>query len=299
MIGLFKRLFGVGNDIAQTAQAEPANSTPSPKPQLEPIPDDIANGFLDWYRAQRRPAIALKPDINLPIEPKTSRLFGPAFLLKGEEWPQAKNGKTLDFLAQMDLADCAALKGYPASGIIQFFIGRDDLFGADFEDLLRGDYLVRHVPADADGNMREAPHKDDYDQSGIDDFSPAYNLETRLRGISLVPEMIEDMIDLSHFEASKRFFGIPAKYDLNPLYNILDKLQAQRSQGHHTGGYPAFVQTDIREYGRYLEYDHVLLRLTSDEHLMWGDVGECVFMIPSEDVAKGDFSRVIYTWDCS
>lgn len=294
MIGFFKRLFGLSN-----ASVQPAQSAPSARPRQEPIPAEVATEFLDWYRAQRRPAVALKPDLNLPIQPKSSRLFGPAFLLEDEDWPRGKNGKTLDFLAQLNLADCDGLEGYPQSGIVQFFIARNDLYGANFEDLLRGDYLVRYLSADADGSLHEAPHKEDYDQSGIDDFSPAYSLESRLRGVSLVPEVIEDMIDLSHFEASKRFFGLPKQYDLNPLYEIVDELQTKRSQGHHTGGYPAFIQTDIREYGQYLEYDHVLLRLTSDDHLMWGDVGECVFMMPSKDLAQGDFSRVVYSWDCS
>lgn len=268
MIGLVKRLFSFGHDNAEAAKSAPSKLSTSAKPQLEPIPAEIATEFLDWVRTQRRAGIALKPDIHLPIEPKTSRLFGPAFLPSGDDWPQDKKGKTLDFLAQLNLADCAGLPGYPKNGIIQFFIARDDLFGANFEDLLRGDYLVRCLPADADGTLHDAPHKDGYDQSGIDDYSPCLSLDSRLRGITLVPELIEDMIDLSHYEASKRFFGLPEKYDLNPLYDILDELQAERSRSHHTAGYPAFVQTDIREYGQYLEYDHVLLRLTSDNHLM-------------------------------
>ncbi len=267
-------------------------------PKKEALPAELANEFLDWYRAQREPAIALKPAPHLPVEATTSRIFGPAFLLDGEAWPTDTSGKTLDFLAQLNLADCAALNGYPATGLIQFFIGRDDQYGMKFGDLRNGNFLVRHVTADAKGVLREAPHKDEYDQSGLDFYSPSFGLKARLRGVTLKADLIEDMIDLSHYQASTRFFELLDKYNLDPLCEILDKLEADRSQGHHTGGYPAFTQEDIRETGDYLEYDHVLLRLTSDDHLIWGDMGECVFMIPSGDLSKGDFSRVIYSWDC-
>ena len=42
----------------------------------------------------------------------------------------------------------------------------------------------------------------------------------------------------------------------------------------------------------------LLLQLDSDDQMMWGDVGVGGFFIAPEDLAKADFSRVMYTWDC-
>ncbi|MDY7098523.1 MAG: DUF1963 domain-containing protein [Pseudomonadota bacterium] len=303
MMDFLKRFFGGSASGQQTSSPAPAPSFPAPQPRkrptLEPLPQSIADEFLEWFKSQRKPAIALLTTEDQPMEPMGSRLLGPAFLLDGEQWPTGSDGKSLEFLAQINLADCQALEGYPADGIVQFFVGRGDTYGLNFDDLNKGNFIVRLIGPDAKGRLQDAPHAHEEDSGGHDDYSPAWGSKHRLNGIKLVPELVEDMIDLSHHEAADRFYKIPDKYDVDPLYDQIDEMWEQRCNTHHTGGYPAFVQADIREDQRYRDYDHVLLRLTSDDHLMWGDAGECVFMIRSDDLAKGDFSKVIYSWDCS
>lgn len=285
-----KGLFGKGNAQKPTSSAIPKKI---------PIPDDELSAFKQWYVEQRKPALALVPDPSLPIDTFSSRLFGPAFIPDGEEWPVGADGRTLNFLAQLNLADCHTLANYPRSGIVQFFIGRDDLLGANFDDLLAGNYLIRYFRPDAPGALQEPPHSGERDPSGIDDYSPANNFEFRKRGVILVAEPFEDIIDLSVKEAAQRFDAIPREYDLDALYEIVEADEQQRLMHHNTGGFPAFTQTDIRFDERYAPYDHVLLRLTSDDFSMWGDVGECVFMMRSTDLAEGNFSEVVYSWDCS
>jgi len=300
MIAFIKRLLGLDKAVGAAPVSPPITST---KQTLQPLPEEVAKDFLDWFQAQQKPAVALKPDPTLPIEPRGTRLFGPALLVEGEEWPKGRDGETLDFLAQLNLADCAPLDGYPREGLVQFFIGRDDLFGANIGGpggLDTGNFLVRGLPVDVGGAIQTAPHADTFDPSGIDDYSPSSHFDMRKRGITLVPEMITDQMGLDVLEASLRFDALDHKtYDLDPLYDAIDTIIQDAPLEHHTAGYPAFTQSDIREDERYAEYDHVLLRLTSDDYLMWGDVGECVFMIRSADLAKGDFSRVVYSWDCS
>ena len=128
--------------------------------------------------------------------------------------------------------------------------------------------------------------------------TPAQSDDVRLRGIMLVAEPFEDQIDLSNKDAETRFFGLSEDHDLDPLYEEIDAIDRMRAPSHHTGGYPAFTQSDIRFEKKYADFDHVLLRLTSDDILMWGDAGECVFMMRSADLARGDFSGIAYSWDC-
>lgn len=292
--------FGVSRITESALGARHQAAMPAPQASKKPpLPEEQAAEFLAWYNAQTKPAIALTPDPESPIDPKGTRLFGPAYLEKGEEWPCGNDGRTLDFLAQLNLEDCAALEGYPQEGIVQFFVGRDDLFGANFDDLLNGQFHVRCIPADMDGEMRNPPHSDEFDTSGIDDFSPSCNHEARLRGIRLAAAPVEDRIDLSVMQAEERFFALSDDYDLDPLYDRIDAADQNRPARHHTGGFPAFVQSDIRKDPRYADFDRVILRLTSDDFLMWGDVGEAVFMMRSSDLAAGNFSQVAYSWDCS
>jgi len=73
------------------------------------------------------------------------------------------------------------------------------------------------------------------------------------------------------------------------------------ASGHRLGGYPGFTQQDprLREDGG-TDFDQLLLQLGSiaDAPLCWGDCGVGVFLIPSENLSRADFSRVFYTWDC-
>ena len=66
--------------------------------------------------------------------------------------------------------------------------------------------------------------------------------------------------------------------------------------GHKLGGYPYFTQEDPRS----AEGMELLLQLDSDDsvNMMWGDVGVGNFFIAPEDLKRGDFSRVAYSWDC-
>ena len=80
---------------------------------------------------------------------------------------------------------------------------------------------------------------------------------------------------------------------------MLESRETDKPLVHQAGGYPVFVQWDFRKPDYLAAYDTVLLRLTSDDFLMWGDVGEANFLIRREDLAKRDFSKVIFWWDCS
>ena len=59
------------------------------------------------------------------------------------------------------------------------------------------------------------------------------------------------------------------------------------------GGYPSFVQADDRRSWeeRYRRYDALLFQLSSDH-------GRMYFFIPSGNLAAGDFSDIMYWWDC-
>lgn len=45
----------------------------------------------------------------------------------------------------------------------------------------------------------------------------------------------------------------------------------------------------------------LLFQLDSDDDLdvIWGDMGIANFFIPPDDLARAEFSRVVYHWDCS
>ncbi len=287
-----KRIFG--------SQRDSGPAVPPPPSGKPPLPPELLNEFKAWFLDQRLPAIELVPEPALPVPPRGSRLGGPALLPTEEAWPCDSDGIPLEFLAQLDLADCSALPGYPEGGIVQFFVGRDDLHGADFDDQLAGQFMVRWLAPDAPVYLAQQPPLTPKHEGSAGDYTPFDNDAQREHGVALVARPMTDVIDASNLAADNRIAALHASYDVASLEDWLLTPEAERPMRHHTGGFPAFAQQDIREDARWAEYDHVLLHLTSaDDLVYWGDTGEALFMIRSGDLARGDFSRVIYSWDCA
>ena len=287
MSDFLKPLFGMSRPSANLPR----------RPGKPPLPELQLEEFKLWYLAQRKVAVALTPDPQGSIGKTGSRLGGSAWLSEGENWPVDGRGIPLEFLAQLDCDDCRGLCGYPAHGIIQFFIGRDDLFGADFDDLLNGSALIRWCDPEMAGALHEPPLLEELGGEPFSDFSPFLKADVRTGGLALRSQPFEDWIDQSSKEAEVRTDDLYDRFDISALDRFVESQALERPRRHQSGGYPAFTQSDIRYKAEFADYDHVLLRLTSDETLQWGDVGEAVFMIRSADLAKGDFSSVVYSWD--
>ena len=74
---------------------------------------------------------------------------------------------------------------------------------------------------------------------------------------------------------------------------------------HLVLGYPFFTQSDPR-YGDLMdEFGTLLLQIDSEgepgtgkDRILWGDVGIGGFFINEENLKRGDFSRVLFNWDC-
>jgi uncharacterized protein YwqG len=288
VIDFLKRLFGLAG--ASERPLRPAAKPPLPEAELEI--------FKDWFLTQRKPAVALIPNPDGPIGKTGSRLGGPAWLTDDENWPLDKQNTPLEFLAQLDCVDCRELTGYPNDGIIQFFIGRDDLFGADFDNLLNGSALIRWCDTESTGALHQPPPLEELGGAPFSDFSPFMKAGVRNGGLALHPQPFEDWIDQSIKDAELRVNDLYKQYDIATLERFVESEELERPLRHQTGGYPAFTQSDIRYQADFADYDHVLLRLTSDDAVLWGDVGEAVFMIHSADLARRDFTRVAYSWDC-
>lgn len=267
------------------------------KPAKPVIDQEQLLAFREWYASQTKAAIALIPDEGKPIGMRGSRLGGPAWLSDGEAWPLDSRGAPLDHLAQLDMADCRALDGYPVDGVLQFFIGRGDLFGMNLEDLRKGDFLVRHVPADSSGELHAAPSMTVPAGECPEDYSPLGD-DYRRAGLPLRAEAFTDRMDASTCEVDERLTALFERFDADAVWPILEADEFERRVDHHTGGYPAYTQSDIRYQDSYADCDQVLLRITSDDGIMWGDSGEAVFLISPENFAKRDFSKVVYSWDC-
>lgn len=255
--------------------------------------------------ASVRPYVSLKGSRGR-AQPWSSRLGGAPYRPQGSAWPLSRtSGRPLAFLAQLNFAELPHLEGFPTQGIVQFFIADGDYCGAAFDrghgiEALGDDanYRVLYHPEvmrDPAGlDLASAPYAPDPDGHGLP-HDPAQ--EFMLRGTLTSGPVTRDDRLFEHLVGQSLWVLLESEDGLEIDDDELERYERLAGSGHKLGGYPDFRQKDPRT----LQHPHVqLLQLSSDDdlELMWGDSGIAHFFIQPDDLARADFSRVVYHWDC-
>ncbi len=279
------------------------------------IPSDRVSELADALKDATRTtghAIRLSPD--RPAELTGSKLGGLPYWPSGLAYPQMAGGspdERLALLAQIDLGDLAGDPRLPDHGLLQFFVATDDLNGLEFDQ-----------PMDAQRRFRVVWHQE------VDPNVTATDVEARgIRAVAkgeLFPLSGESSIDLSKCEywmtpsddrfdkvfrdVSARLFGQDFADSSRSWFEALEDDDAETLEelldtgcgpASHVLGHPFFTQYDPRGAEDLERMDTLLLQLGSDNALVsWGDSGVGNFFIGHEELARGDFGRVLYNWDC-
>jgi uncharacterized protein YwqG len=271
---------GAKEDLAKRNRAEAAASDP------------LTQAILAEYRALARPALLLVPDPSQDALDAAACLGGPVWLADGETWPLDGHGRRLEFVAQYDLSRLPPLADFPTQGVARFFVGQDDIMGANWD--VPDDSGARELCHDGPmtGGRREEPEPWDRDSS-----SPFGPDDDRANGVALRAEPIDDLPDYYSWQVQ----AILEPHDGNPGLELAQEQLweiAKHDNAHRIGGYPRFTQYDFRAPGKFDELDVLVLGLTSDHSIMWGDVGEAMFLIRQADLDQRDLTRMAFYWDC-
>lgn len=268
------------------------------KPVSEATVQAALEPFREGLEATRRPVVRIDLEDFPQDDPQASKVGGSAWWPEGESAPVGQDGEDLVLLAQINFAEMPASPGYPGTGLLQFFISPDDFYGANIDSDFSAEELSvqrgfrvaywpdtfapgRVLPVNADEEFM-TPHLPDKPRrmrfiAGDEVLSSSdYRFDQLLGGNAY-----------KILEAWAKANGTGTSV-IEAVYHHLD------GSGHKFGGYPYFTQTDPRQGGPH----ELLLQLDTDEHMMWGDSGVGSFFIDPADLARGDFSRVMYTWDC-
>ena len=262
-------------------------------PGKKAVSEDEAEDILDWYSSLARAALILQPDPSIAAPEAPARIGGPVWLSEAENWPLDESGHRLEFVAQIDFGRLPKIAGFPDQGVLRFFVGRDELFGANWEVPEQSGCKILWHDGPLAGGRLEPPTP-----LGADDMSPFESESIRAHGLALAGHFARDLPDADSCEVEARLAGQSDRLGMNEIEDEIFELSQDRKAGHRIGGYPMFTQPDFRRPGYYDDYDVLLLGLTSDEALMWGDVGEAMVLMRQVDLDARDFSRVIFYWDC-
>lgn len=234
--------------------------------------------------------------------PWISKVGGVPYLAIGEKMPVTEDGHEMVLLAQINFADVPPMAGYPERGLLQFFIVRasdEFVYGMNLGDYsvqslmqqhsFRVRFIAKPVSDRAQLQTVELP-----DTQGLTPHDPRKPRVMRFR-------KARERISITDVDAEKLFGAEPYAW----IEREAARLQVNEDDfaervfssptGSKIGGYPHFTQADPRPAGSPLR---LLLQLDSDDEMMWGDVGVGGFFIDPADLARADFSRVLYSWDC-
>ncbi|UYC10691.1 YwqG family protein [Xanthomonas sp. CFBP 8445] len=284
--------------------ATPTTASAAP---VAPVADaeQLATGALAPYRARlqatRRPVLQLQLQPMAQDDRLASKVGGRPYWTGDKPYPHAADGQPLALLAQIDLARMPPLPGYPRQGMLQFFIGGDDFYGANLGDARidlaalseqRNFRVVYWPQPKASARQVEVPSPA-ADTLPFDPARPrAMRFDAGEETIGSSDVRFEQVLGKPLEEVAAAYAsGHAVSQDTvdDALFDALSR------GGHKLGGYPEFTQEDPRTPQ---DRQVLLLQLDSDEEMMWGDSGVANFFIDPDDLRRGDFSRVAYNWDC-
>lgn len=225
-----------------------------------------------------------------------SRFGGMAYWEKEQQKPVDAKGKPLALLAQINFAELPQNTVFPRSGLLQYFIPRDDeYYGADLNASGQSGKLLTQ--------LWENPHQtkaiDWQIVTDEDDLIPVFgahqlsfsasqsvaNIDTIECAEALKANPFEVLEDVTLNEAEASAF-----------YEAINHFAA--AEGHKLLGYPHWVGADPRESGDYRLLLQIDTDRAGDNDIMWGNEGVGYLFIKQADLLAGQFDKVWFFWDC-
>lgn len=299
-MGLFD-FFGKKKAAGEPAKTAAGVTTPSSLLNLvEVVPGvKVPQAFaLDWPLIEKTklPCISITATASEELALEQSKFGHYPCMPLDFDYPLDSRGKPMYPLAQINFKEVPGLGGYPSTGYLQFYISADsDVYGIDFDDLQsQKDFRVLY-----------------FEERDVERYKADFSFLEDIMANNVCP--VPNPYGLS-FSAKDEYVGIgDVRYEENPAFNLstiskkypaiedrLDDLAHETFpvNGHKIGGYAYFTQYDPRIGNDKFKDYILLLQIDSEDDIMWGDVGVANFFIHPDDLAKRDFSKVMYTWDC-
>lgn len=282
-------LLVVGPRMRREAEAAPRITMDEVKP------------FWDRLEQDRLPfaKIHLRPDGEPQV--KGSRIGGVPMRFEDEsDWPVSQvTGRPMMFLGQVDFSEVRGIEDFPENGILQVFTSFE-MIGDDgeCERVIRWDAepsgnAKMDMP---EGIKRQSRHTKFFSnrarQTGLClDFEP---------GVAIAHPYIWPYNEEGDVYLENR---LPENDAVARIIDTWEERADEISESYGThwmGGYPRFVQEDIRVWSeKFQKLDRTLLHLGWDDDIQLGDAGEANLMISREDLIKRNFQKSVLTWDCS
>ena len=234
----------------------------------------------DWWQAHTSiPRLR----IEFSTEPiSRSRFGGPSL---GEP-PTDGTGRPMRMLCALFCEEFGGFLDFPTKGVLRFFISEETPYGMDYQSPTEQRGFRVLYDENPEGLEWQTEPGDDGPVMGC--YYCAFHREEKAM------PLMDYRFDAFFAHRGDNELTAEEETVLNQRFSV---------RGHAVGGYPDFTQDDPRGARDELrKYDTTLLKIDSihqgDIRIAFGDGGICNFLIPHEKLKAGDFSDVLYWWDC-
>ena len=267
-------------------------------------------GLNEIWQKTVLPCINLKP-VRKKVGIFDSKLGGTPYLPPKFDYPYntdpESDKRPLKLLAQLNFSQLPRLEGYPADGILQFYIANEvksDMYGLNLANQTEQSAwrVIYHKDIITDESKLQNPPPLESGDDVYFPFDGEFGLEAEkaAQPITCSDFRWQDFIE-NTLEPTKLCESLKERCNEDDIEDLLR--EASCEFGFRIGGYPSFTQEDPRSYGENTNHTSLLLQLDSwsdkDEHgIMFGDSGVANWFITPEALENCDFSGVLYNWDC-
>lgn len=254
------------------------------------VPIELEKFHLNLLNSAIETAIITPGKWNLKPSMSSSKFAGAPYLPVGAVHPKDVRGRYMLLVAQINLSEVNIGEPFPSEGMLQFFIS-ERCYEYSKLNTAEKHFCVRYYPS----ILTPSQLTEDFSYLATCDYA-AFPIEKEqiIQFHSVTEPVSATDYRLAHFFNPSLFNQI-ITHDERSFKDVY--LATYLSADHKIGGYPYFIEKDIREVSRELQqYDILLLQIISnDEHgIMWGDSGVMSFFINSDKLKQLDFSDIYF-----
>jgi len=217
--------------------------------QKQVIPDEVADIRDEVQKTETTYIRALTRPIDTPGSLTKSKLIGQPYMPLNTEYPTDENNEPMHFLAQINFSEAPELAPFPSKGMLQFYVANDDSQGLHISDpynakkqlelqTTQNNFRILYFPdviTNEDELVRNsAPECED---------SPVMDM-AELDFVKLTEYMPMTDFRFDQLFGEDYFIDENKNVDKDKLYAYEENIS---SPGCKIGGYPEFVQGDVRE----------------------------------------------------
>lgn len=234
-----------------------------------------------------------------------SKIGGQPDLPKDINWFKESNGKSLSFIAQINLKEIKSFDVdnlLPDSGVLYFFYSAEQkVWGFDPKDF---DKFKVYCSTETDDLERKEFPND------LPDYSRFKECNLNFKTTVALPSWDNDFVQKTLSEKEiDQYLNLPQDYAINKMFGYSNNIQSEMelecqlvTNGLYCGDPSGYNDPKAKELEGGAKDWILLFQVDSEDEktgMMWGDVGRLYFWIKREDLKSRNFNKTWMILQCS